>query len=89
MADLSCGCPPSTNGVPAVEGLRGPGHRKACPLWSTGQFAVATDDELVIWVNAERTVLVRRWRTGKVEVALRESAGHIWGPPVEVEKETT
>ena len=40
-----------------------------------------------LWVNVERTVLVRRWEDGRVEVALRESQAHTWGPPVWLEEE--
>lgn len=35
-----------------------------------------------LWVNADRTVFVRLWRTGTVEVARREHPSHTWGPPV-------
>jgi hypothetical protein len=34
-----------------------------------------------IWVNDERTVLVRMWTDGTVEVATRPSADATWGPP--------
>lgn len=40
-----------------------------------------------LWVNQERTVLVRLWENGKVEVAIREHASHTWGPPVYLEEE--
>lgn len=40
-----------------------------------------------LWVNQERTVLVRLWENGKVEVATRAHAEHTWGPPVELEEE--
>ena len=43
------------------------------------------DDEL--YVNAERTVLVRIWENGTVEVATRETPAHTWGPPVVCEPE--
>jgi hypothetical protein len=42
-----------------------------------------------LWVNAERTVLVRLWENGKVEVATREHASHTWGPSASLEEETT
>ena len=42
-----------------------------------------------LWVNATRTVLVRLWDSGKLEVAVRESADQTWGPPVECRKERT
>lgn len=35
-----------------------------------------------LYVNAKRTIYVRFWKTGKVEVAMRDDPGHIWGPPV-------
>ena len=35
-----------------------------------------------LWVSEERTVLVRMWADGKVEVATRETSDHTWGPPV-------
>jgi hypothetical protein len=35
-----------------------------------------------LWVNADRTVLVRMWDSGVVEIATREHASHTWGPPV-------
>lgn len=40
-----------------------------------------------LFVNLERTVLVRIWANGTVEVATREEPGDIWGPPVYVEEE--
>lgn len=41
-----------------------------------------------LWTNEPRTVLVRLWPDGQMEVATREHAGHTWGPPTYV-KETT
>ena len=40
-----------------------------------------------LFVNAERTVLVRLWANGRVEVARRDSPDHTWGPPVYLEEE--
>ncbi len=40
-----------------------------------------------LWVNTERTVLVRLWANGTVEVARRESPEHTWGPPVYLTEE--
>jgi hypothetical protein len=40
-----------------------------------------------LWVNAERTVLVRLWPSGVVEVATRPSSEHTWGPPIELAEE--
>lgn len=37
-----------------------------------------------IFVNEERTVLVRIWASGVVEVARREAPDHVWSPPVYV-----
>jgi len=35
-----------------------------------------------LWVNDQRTVLVRMWPDGRVEVALRDDPTHVWGPPI-------
>lgn len=40
-----------------------------------------------LWVNAERTLLVRLWEDGSVEVATRPSSAHTWGPPVAMSEE--
>ena len=40
-----------------------------------------------LFVNAERTVLVRIWDSGAIEVALRDSADHVWGPPIRMVQE--
>lgn len=40
-----------------------------------------------LWVNEARTVLVRMWSSGSVEVAVRETPAHIWGPPITVVEE--
>ena len=43
-----------------------------------------------LWVNADRTVLVRRWPdSDQVEVALRETPDHTWGPPIYCGEERT
>jgi hypothetical protein len=42
-----------------------------------------------LWVNEERTVLVREWDNGVMEVATRETPQHTWGPPVVVKPEVT
>jgi hypothetical protein len=39
-------------------------------------------DTYHLWVNPERTVLVRLWDDGHAEIATREHEGDIWGPPV-------
>lgn len=35
-----------------------------------------------LFVNDERTVLVRLWSDGSCEVAQRPDSGATWGPPV-------
>lgn len=35
-----------------------------------------------LFVNAERTVLVRVWENGVAEVATRPDPGAVWGPPI-------
>jgi hypothetical protein len=41
----------------------------------------------VVHVNADRTVMVRVWDSGRMEVALRHDADAVWGPPHRVEAE--
>lgn len=36
-----------------------------------------------LWVNAERTLLVRQWSTSVVEIAERDNPHMTWGPPIE------
>lgn len=40
-----------------------------------------------LWVNLERTVLVRLWVTGVMEVCTRDESGAIWCPPTELTEE--
>ena len=40
-----------------------------------------------LWVNPERTILVRLWESGKIEIAFRDSPAHTWGPPILLEEE--
>jgi hypothetical protein len=41
-----------------------------------------------LWVNDPvRTVLVRIWDSGLVEVCLRDHRGDTWGPPIRVTEE--
>lgn len=40
-----------------------------------------------LWVNDERTVLVRIYDSGLCEVCTRESADAIWGPPIRMRLE--
>lgn len=35
-----------------------------------------------LWVNDDRTVFVRLWEDGSMEVATRDDASCTWGPPV-------
>lgn len=43
-----------------------------------------------LFVNAERTLLVRFWADDKtVEVATRDNSYEIWGPPVYLTEEKT
>jgi hypothetical protein len=42
-----------------------------------------------VWVNEERTVFVRMWNNGTVEVATREHKSHTWGPPEYLKEETS
>jgi hypothetical protein len=43
----------------------------------------------LLWVNKERTVLVRWYQDNSMEVATRDHPDAIWGPPVKVEMEAT
>jgi hypothetical protein len=40
-----------------------------------------------LWVNDDRTVMLRMWPDGQVEVCLRDDAGHTWGPPIMLTEE--
>lgn len=40
-----------------------------------------------LYVNEERTVFVRVWADGTVEVARRDDPSHTWGPPVYLKEE--
>ena len=40
-----------------------------------------------VWVNPPRTVLVRLWPDGKLEIAIRETPEHTWGPSVTLTEE--
>lgn len=40
-----------------------------------------------LWVNETRTILVRIWEDGRVEVSLRLSNQHTWGPPIGLTEE--
>jgi hypothetical protein len=42
-----------------------------------------------LFVNDQRTVLVRIWEGGVVEVAVRDRPGDIWGPAVVLHEEDT
>jgi hypothetical protein len=43
--------------------------------------------EPLLWVNEDRTVLVRWYSDNSMEVCTRDESGAIWGPPVKVEME--
>jgi hypothetical protein len=40
-----------------------------------------------LFINDERTVLLRIWPDGATEIATREDSSHTWGPPVVVREE--
>lgn len=40
-----------------------------------------------VYVNTDRTVMVRQWENGIVEVATRKNTAEVWGPPVHVAEE--
>ena len=40
-----------------------------------------------VYVNAERTVMVRIWASGTVEVSTRQHPAETWGPPVYLSEE--
>lgn len=42
-----------------------------------------------LWLNEDRTVLVRLWESGQMEVATRPDSGAVWGPPVSLSQEKT
>jgi hypothetical protein len=46
-----------------------------------------SDPAYRLWVNLDRTVLVRLWATGLLEVCTRDQDGATWGPPTELEEE--
>jgi hypothetical protein len=41
----------------------------------------------LVWVNDERTVLVRWWPDNRMEVCTRSDPHASWGPPVELRME--
>lgn len=44
-------------------------------------------DRYDLYVNADRTMLVRFWGTGAVEFCERQTPHDTWGPPVALERE--
>ena len=40
-----------------------------------------------LWVNDSRTILVRMFDNGLVEIATRVTPAHTWGPPVRLHEE--
>lgn len=55
----------------------------------SGAHNGGTEPEYRLWVNESRTVLVRFWKSGTVEVATRETPAHTWGPPIVCDEEQT
>jgi hypothetical protein len=43
--------------------------------------------EYRLFVNDERTILVRLWSNDQAEMATRETSSHTWGPPVSLVEE--
>jgi hypothetical protein len=37
-----------------------------------------------LYLNPQRTILLRIWDTGRLEIAQRPDPDHTWGPPVEL-----
>ena len=46
-----------------------------------------SNDDYRLWINKERTVFVRLWKDGSMEVATREEPWDTWGPPVDLKEE--
>ena len=42
---------------------------------------------MILWVNKERTVLVRWYADNSIKVCTRDHPSAIWGPPVALEME--
>jgi hypothetical protein len=42
-----------------------------------------------LWTNTDRTILVRQWTNGDMEVSLRPQPGDIWGPPIPLNPDNT
>lgn len=40
-----------------------------------------------LWINEDKTILMRLWDSGKVEAATRSDSSAIWGPPVALVEE--
>jgi hypothetical protein len=45
-------------------------------------------DAYKLWLNPERTILVRMWKEGPVEVTFRQTSDHTWGPPIRLVPES-
>lgn len=50
-------------------------------------MATSKSDKDRLFVNEERTVFVRMWASGVVEVARRDDPSHTWGPPIRLAEE--
>jgi hypothetical protein len=48
--------------------------------------AVMAEASYRLWVNEARTLLVRQWDDGQVEIAERDHPNMTWGPPVQSQK---
>ena len=44
-------------------------------------------DDYRLWIDKTRTVFVRLWKDGTMEVATRDEPWDTWGPPVELKEE--
>ena len=51
------------------------------------RFAEEPEPQYRLWVNEERTVLMRLWSDGRAEVATREASYYTWGPPIYLNEE--
>jgi hypothetical protein len=59
------------------------------PVERDNQFSIEVPARDRLFVNDERTLLVRLWADGTCEVAVREASYHTWGPPTYLTEEVT
>ena len=57
------------------------------PVFSQADLQAIHEARTTQWVNSDRTVLVTRYDSGLMTVALREDSGAVWGPPITVREE--